>query len=944
MKVKREEALLGVLKNTKLIIALIMIAVAAGYWAVRIRPIGDAYYNAALAAYDRRDFEGSRQLLERAYRINPLDPAIIRLFGWNYLDSGKPAEARRYFARARLFAPWNNQARLGLAYSYLALDENQQALAYFRQLPKDLSSSSQVRVAIARAYRGLGDNETALELVEDVLKQDPEYKPALQELAKLAGADNLEGLAASRSPRPPKSPSLQVRARLHDGSFQVREEGEWKTIYAAGVNIGPATPGHFASEPPLEMSFYLNWLNEIAVMGANCVRVYTLLPPGFYRALLAYNLQNPRRPLYLFQGIWLTEPPLDNFLDKLFTSEFEKECHDVADAIHGQASIPIVRGHAGGIYSVDVSPYVLGWAVGREIEPHEAITTNLRNPGVKSFTGRYLKIENGNPCEVWLTRICDALVEYEASKYNWQRPICFVNWLPLDPLDHPTETRTYDELKFFRKAGEETPPPVPGVPDDADVVSLDEEKISPQPDFQAGYFALYHIYPYYPDFLNLDPGYRKARDARGLSNYWGYLLDLKQHFQRTPLLVGEYGLPTSIGIAHFNPYGWNHGGLSETQQGEDVVRLTEDIKNAGCAGGLIFEWIDEWWKVNWQVQDFEKPFDRKAFWHDDMNPEQFFGLVKFVPQEPAPYTTVAPQMSSGESRSQSAAAGLPLVRSIQASWDPSALYIDLALDITPGGAIDWSRTRYLLALNTCDSPCGSAALPFVNGWQMKDGANYIVHLAGPDSSRLMIAHTYDPRRRSSAQGESRPIMHFGIPSRLFTTLDPKGEFEGLIVQTNSPRFGRDGTFYPGVKYDQGLLHYGNFDPNATDYDSLGQWYFDPASGRIRLRLSWGLLLALDPSEGLIFWGTDERARTYGKASTRIVMALMAYPETDGGGSGAPLEVMANRVQGNEILEGWSMPWPTWSAVQTKAELKQSYWAVAQAFAKLTGYSPSTGGR
>lgn len=934
-----------VLKNPIFIIALIAIAAASYYWQFRVRPVSDGLYNAALNAYNDHDFKGSVQLLEKAYRINPLDPATLRLLGWNYLNLGKPAEARRYFGRARLFGPKNKETLLGLAYSHLELDDNPRALEYFHRLPENLRGSPLVQVAMARAYRGVGENETALGLVEGILRQDPQDKLALKELAYLTGVDNLESLAVSESPLPARSPSLVVAARLHEGYFQIPEGGEWKTIYIAGVNIGPAAPGHFPSDPPVEMSVYLAWLNQIGAMGANCVRVYTLLPPGFYRALLTYNLQNPPSPLYLFQEIWLKEPPLDNLCDQAFTAEFEKELRNIVDAIHGQASLPILKGYAGGIYSADVSPYVLGWLVGREIEPHEVITTNLRNPGVNKYEGRYLKIENGNPSEVWLTGICDRLVEYEVNRYNWQRPVCFVNWLTLDPLTHPTETRIFDENKFFRQAGEEVAPLGLGVQDDSDVVSLDEEKIMPQPEFQAGYFALYHIYPYWPDFILLDPGYRTAKDSQGLNNYWGYLLDLKRHFRRTPLLVGEYGLSTSIGIAHFNPNGWNHGGLNEAQQGETLVRLTDNIQKAGYAGGLIFEWLDEWWKVSWLVQDFEKPFDRKAFWHNDLNPEQFFGLVRFVPQAPLSYATVATaQTPLGHSPDQPGATTPPWVRSIQAAWDPSALYIDLVLDVVPGSPLDWSRHRYVLGLNTCDAPCGSAALPFVNAWRIKNGANFVVYLGGPDSSRLMIAHSYNPfLRRVSVEG--RPaLMRFGISGRLNTTLEPQGQFEGLLVQPNSPRFGRDGTFYPGIKYDRGLLRYGTFDPDAQNYDSLGQWYFDQASGRIRLRLSWGLLLALDPSEGLIFWGTDEHARTFGKVSSRIQLALLAYPENEGGRSGVPTQVMARQVMGNLITEAWSMAWPTWSSVQCKPELKQSYGIVARALARLTGRPSQAGGR
>jgi len=92
-----------------------------------------------------------------------------------------------------------------------------------------------------------------------------------------ARADRTNFRAASR---------MMLAARLHDGYFQVPQDGSWKAIYIRGVDIGPATPGHFATEPPVDPAVYADWLDKIGAMGANAVRVYTLLPPGFYRALL----------------------------------------------------------------------------------------------------------------------------------------------------------------------------------------------------------------------------------------------------------------------------------------------------------------------------------------------------------------------------------------------------------------------------------------------------------------------------------------------------------------------------------------------------------------------------------------------------------------------------------------------------------------------------------
>lgn len=905
-------------------LALIAVSLAALVWVAHYRPASKRLYTQGLDEYKAGEYKRSLSTLAEAHRYNPLNTSILMLLGQNHLATGNYVEARRFLSRALRVNSELDEARLGLAYACLEMGDNSAALEYFNQLAGELRGSHRVRVAMTRAYRQRGDNRAALRMAREVLEEDPSDELAVRELAFLTGAEDLETLAAIPPPSRERPSDLVVAARLRDGYFHLLDGGVWKQLYLHGVNIGPATPGRFASEPPIQMSVYVDWLDQIAALGANCVRVYTLLPPAFYRALLTHNTRHPERRIYLFQEIWLKDAPLDNLFDKEFTADFKNECRVVVDAIHGQADVQLQRGHASGIFAADVSPYVLGWLVGREIEPHVVITTNLRNPGVKTFEGRYLKINGGSPAEVWLAGMCDAIVEYEVMQYNWQRPVAFVNWPPLDPLSHPTEARLVDEIRMRTAMGEKLAPLGLGVQDDVDVVALDEEKIAPQPGFQAGYFALYHVYPFWPDFLILTPAYREARDTEGLNAYWGYLQDLKKHYKRTPVVIGEYGMSTSTGIAHFHPNGWNHGGLSEMEQGHVVARLSQNIQEAGFAGGIIFEWIDEWWKHNWIADDFEKPVDRTPFWHNDMNPEQSFGLMKFTPQGFLIYTPLnPPEDHAGAVVTEKPALRPPLVDSIRTASDASALYIDLVLDLPPGAQPDWAVDRYLLALNTCDVPCGSETLPYVADTRVAEGANFVVNFTGSEMSRLLVARSYNPYRILPVEGVPA-LTELTIPRNLRAGLERPGAFEELIIETNRRRFGRDGTQYPAMRYSRSILRYGNFDPTAENYDSLAQCYFDAVTGRVRLRLSWGLLMVLDPSQGLVLSGTDEAGKTLGTLARNIRVAAIAYKVQGDAAAVPPAQIMAKRVSGNAIVESWSMPWPTWTTVSFWTGPKQSY--------------------
>ena len=100
-----------------------------------------------------------------------------------------------------------------------------------------------------------------------------------------------------------------------------------------------------------------------------------------------------------------------------------------------------------------------------------------------------------------------------------------------------------------------------------------------------------------------------------------------------PVVISEYGVPASIGSAHLQPQGWHHGGHTEPRMAEINARITREIAEAGMAGGAIFAWIDEWFKKNWIVIDFEIPLERNRLWHNRLDAEQHYGMLAMDPGE-----------------------------------------------------------------------------------------------------------------------------------------------------------------------------------------------------------------------------------------------------------------------------------------------------------------------
>ncbi len=217
----------------------------------------------------------------------------------------------------------------------------------------------------------------------------------------------------------------------------------------------------------------------------------------------------------------------------------------MVDLLHGQATIPVRPGHAGGRYDADVSEWTLGYILGREWEPYAVKEFDARHPAA-AFRGRYLATRGAAPAtDRWMAEQCDYLVGYEVDRYNTIRPIAYTNWPTLDPLTHRTESNGPEESAWRLRVGR--PTPRDPIEYENDAIGLDAMLIRATPKNPAGWFASYHAYPYYPDFMLYDAGYGRASSSEGRSNYFGYLRELKHHHAGMPLLLSEYGVPSSRG-------------------------------------------------------------------------------------------------------------------------------------------------------------------------------------------------------------------------------------------------------------------------------------------------------------------------------------------------------------------------------------------------------------
>jgi hypothetical protein len=607
----------------------------------------------------------------------------------------------------------------------------------------------------------------------------------------LAGREDTTSEAVSWRPAPAAVGGASVVARAGDGRYALHTR-HGDVTFLPGVNLGATTPGHQPGELAIAASDYRRWFIEMGELGLRAVRIYTIHPPAFYTELARYNAAHPDAPLYLLQGVYLpdeTYPSAPRGLyDPTVDRAFAAELDDAVGAVHGELARAPRRGRAEGRWTADVSPWVAGWIIGVEWDPHGVHRTDRRNAAAPQARGRFFRsTADATPTERWLARHLDRLATLEHDR-GVSMPLAFTNWPTTDPLRHPTE-------------------PLP----QEDLAGVDANHVQPTAAWPGGTFASYHAYPYYPDFQRHEPALQQTTVDGRVDPYAGYLKALRDHHGATPVMVTEFGVPSSIGSAHSGPLGRDQGGHSEQEAMRIDADLLRLIHGQGLAGAFLFSWVDEWFKFTWNTVPRHAPVaDRRQLWHDAWTNEQWFGLKAADAGEPDPAGRVV-QESRGE------------VREVRLATDPSWLHLRIRLDRPAEGTL---RLGFDLVPGGADELPGSGA---------RDGASdYAVVL--------------DLERRSGQAYVRQALepLHLDfspLPAGVVRSVD--GWNEMLLSTNREQTIPTTGETLPYETFEVGLLRHGTWDPAASDFDSRATWR---TSGHdVVLRIPWLQLGVIDPS-------------------------------------------------------------------------------------------------
>lgn len=253
----------------------------------------------------------------------------------------------------------------------------------------------------------------------------------------------------------------------------------------------------------------------------------------------------------------------------------------------------------------------------------------------------------------------------------------------------------------------------------------------------------------------------------------------------------------------------HHGGLSEEKQGEYVVRMFDNITESGCAGGIQFSLIDEWFKQTWITNPLSKA-EFRHHWHNITAPEQNFGILAYAPP-PEPHVNTGSY--PGEPIS-----GVKVL----SDYTFFRISVQMRSELYPGDTL-W------VALDTYEQNLGESILP--NGTSIAAGpstlrAEFAMAIPlGEEKAELFVIPSYDV---------------YGIKSvvRVDTVVSlssDAGEWNPVRWKTSYP--------YNRTQYIGELHMSGSEDP----YEFLNAVTFYRDS--LEIRIPWTLINISSPTEG-----------------------------------------------------------------------------------------------
>ncbi|WP_240377926.1 hypothetical protein [Bacillus piscicola] len=367
-----------------------------------------------------------------------------------------------------------------------------------------------------------------------------------------------------------------------------------KPFIIKGVEVDSAYGPKRGTDFSIEEETWLRWFQMIQQMGANTIRVSTVLDDQFYNAFYHYN-RDREEPLYLFQGIrvatddWKTNKDKENLL---FYQTLKKDGRDIVDMIHGR-KVRLVNEHKGtGIYRHDISQWVIGFLIGDHWNQDMVAYINQTLDTGEAFTGDYVTAtQEATAFERMMAKTMEHIVSYESEKYGSQHLVSVNSSFIMDPFQY--------EEPYALQLGK------------YNTFLIDH--IKPTKKMKAGLFASYAYEEQTYPLVTMLADEEKARYPHA-SNY----LDLLQQVHEVPVVISSVGYPSASYV--------HHTGQQDREIMEDLKRFDAN----GFNGVFIRSWQDVWDR---RVLETSYSVDLQQInkWHDPLTRTQHLGLLGFKP-------------------------------------------------------------------------------------------------------------------------------------------------------------------------------------------------------------------------------------------------------------------------------------------------------------------------
>lgn len=493
------------------------------------------------------------------------------------------------------------------------------------------------------------------------------------------------------------APNSQASFRIEGNGFQLKNGDEWQAFPVKGFNVNGVMPGDGIGDDTRDISVYQDYFKQIAEMGGNTVRAYDLMPPEFYRALCEHNLENPEQPVYFLQTI-----PLPNTVtgDQAVYDEPKKEIKKyieyVINSIHSKNSEAAEQKEKR-TYSIDAAAYLIGFIaqIDDSLETIKAINEENRSPA--DYQGDYISVYGGSAAQALMAELCDYIYLYQQKTFEYITPVGAAGNPRL--IGGSGWVLDYESVSF-------------------DLNSLDASDKT-----GGSFFVSYPLTPYDDLLLNHTKDlFGDYTDASGTFAYGGYVREVKKLHTDYPVLADNIVLSTNTNAFEKET---SINGLTETQQGNGLVRMLQAVDTEGYLGGLIGDFADCWSKLSDEQSKFILPEKDNPLWHDMLDYMQNTGVVSIEPK------------NSGEIGMSVKDTGR--MQEMQVSIDPSYLYVTAVFD----SEINYDQEQLIIGLDTYQRNNGEYLYDSDYFATSLSGMEYTVKFESKNTAALYVIPSYN---------------------------------------------------------------------------------------------------------------------------------------------------------------------------------------------------------